>query len=142
LFIKTNKNIFIKYESNNNYLIYLPKKNKIINTKDCLIKKDLIYLDNYNLINNNYINLKRLEIIYKSNNIYENIKLRRNNNINNNNNNNNNNNFNLLISDVSIYNSFNNNESSNKNTDIYNISPNLENNLNKLNLDYNKSFKK
>jgi len=66
LFIKTNKNIFIRYKSDNNYLIYFFNQNKIISIKDCLIKEDLIYSNNYNLINNNYTSLEGLELLYNS----------------------------------------------------------------------------
>jgi mitochondrial fission protein ELM1 len=55
--IKTKKDILINFESNNNYLIYLSQEDKIISTKDCSIKEDLIYSDNYNLEENDYISL-------------------------------------------------------------------------------------
>jgi len=66
LSIKTNKGIIIGYESDNNYLIYLPNQDK-----DYLIKEDLIYSDDYNLVNNNYTSLEGLELSYNSLDILE-----------------------------------------------------------------------
>jgi len=71
LFIKINKNIFIRYESNNNYLIYFLNQDKIINIKNYLIKEDLIYSNDYNLVNNNYTSLEGLELSYNSLDILE-----------------------------------------------------------------------
>jgi hypothetical protein len=141
LFIKTNKDIFIRYESDNNYLIYFPNQNKIINIKNYLIKEDLIYSDDYNLIENDYISLEGLEITYNSDDVYGNNELEEENNIIINNNNSNNNNSNSPISDVPT-NSSSNNESPNEDVEMYNASPDLEEDLDKLSLDYNKFFKK
>jgi len=83
LFIKTNKNIFIKYKFNNNYLIYLSNQNKIISIKNCLIKENLIYSNDYNLVNNNYTSLEKLELLYNNLDILENYQFGGNININN-----------------------------------------------------------
>jgi hypothetical protein len=53
---KANKGILIKFESFNNYLIYIPSFNKIINIKDILIKEDLNYKDEY-IIKEDYNNI-------------------------------------------------------------------------------------
>jgi len=56
---KNKKGILIGFESFNNYLIFIPKENKIINIKDIIIKKDFIYKKffinnkNYNEVLNN-----------------------------------------------------------------------------------------
>ncbi|TVY48540.1 hypothetical protein LCER1_G009184 [Lachnellula cervina] len=43
LFEKGNKGILIGFESANNFLVYLPIKNKVISTKNLIIKEDLNY---------------------------------------------------------------------------------------------------
>ncbi|TVY50360.1 hypothetical protein LCER1_G008755 [Lachnellula cervina] len=40
---KGNKGILIGFESANNFLVYLPIKNKVISTKNLIIKEDLNY---------------------------------------------------------------------------------------------------
>jgi hypothetical protein len=44
---KANKGILVGFESSNNFLVYIPNLNKVINTKDILIKEDLNYKDEY-----------------------------------------------------------------------------------------------
>ena len=41
--IKANKGILVGFESSNNFLIYLPNKNKVISSRDINIKEELIY---------------------------------------------------------------------------------------------------
>jgi hypothetical protein len=53
---KANKGILVRFESFNNYLIYILSFNKIINIKDILIKEDLNYKDEY-IIKENYNNI-------------------------------------------------------------------------------------
>jgi hypothetical protein len=57
---KANKGILVGFESFNNYLIYIPSLNKIINTKDILIKEDLNYKDEY-IIKEDYSNIVPLD---------------------------------------------------------------------------------
>ncbi|TVY50242.1 hypothetical protein LCER1_G008511 [Lachnellula cervina] len=60
---KGNKGILIGFESANNFLVYLPIENKVISTKNLIIKEDLVYTDEYNKSdNNNYLEL--LELSY------------------------------------------------------------------------------
>src|ERR1700712_2768158 len=59
---KANKGILVGFESFNNFLVYIPSLNKIINTKDILIKEDLDYKDNYITKDNYNTLLKNLEI--------------------------------------------------------------------------------
>jgi hypothetical protein len=44
---KANKGILVGFESSNNFLVYIPSLNKVISTKDILIKEDLDYNDEY-----------------------------------------------------------------------------------------------
>jgi len=44
---KANRGIFIGYESDNNFLVYLPSNNKIISTKNLTMKKELNYKEDY-----------------------------------------------------------------------------------------------
>jgi hypothetical protein len=44
---KANRGIFISYESDNNFLVYLPSNNKILSTKNLTIKEDLNYKEDY-----------------------------------------------------------------------------------------------
>ncbi|TVY31428.1 hypothetical protein LOCC1_G008770 [Lachnellula occidentalis] len=39
---KSNKGILLGFESANNFLIYIPNENKVISTKNVIIKEDLI----------------------------------------------------------------------------------------------------
>ena len=41
--IKANKGILIGFESSNNFLVYLPNKNKVISSRDVNIKEELAY---------------------------------------------------------------------------------------------------
>jgi len=50
---KSKKGILIGFKLFNNYLIFIPKKNKIINTKDIIIKENLIYKKDF-INNKNY----------------------------------------------------------------------------------------
>ncbi|TVY49922.1 Copia protein [Lachnellula cervina] len=60
---KGNKGILIGFESANNFLVYLPIENKVISTKNLIIKEDLVYTDEYNKSDdNNYREL--LELSY------------------------------------------------------------------------------
>ncbi|TVY46325.1 hypothetical protein LCER1_G008261 [Lachnellula cervina] len=60
---KGNKGILIGFESANNFLVYLPIENKVISTKNLIIKEDLVYTDEYNKSDdNNYLEL--LELSY------------------------------------------------------------------------------
>ncbi|TVY50310.1 hypothetical protein LCER1_G007982 [Lachnellula cervina] len=64
---KGNKGILIGFESANNFLVYLPIKNKVISTKNLIIKEDLVYTNEYNKSdNNNYLEL--LELSYSEDN--------------------------------------------------------------------------
>ncbi|TVY36400.1 hypothetical protein LCER1_G008868 [Lachnellula cervina] len=60
---KGNKGILIGFESANNFLIYLLLENKVISTKNLIIKEDLVYTDKYNKSNNNNY-LELLELSY------------------------------------------------------------------------------
>jgi len=53
---KYKKEILIGFKSFNNYLIYIQKKNKVINSKNYLIKKDLVYNNKYKLDKEEYFN--------------------------------------------------------------------------------------
>ena len=53
---KYKKGILIGFESSNNYLIYIQKENKVINSRDCLIKKGLVYNNKYKLNKEEYSN--------------------------------------------------------------------------------------
>jgi hypothetical protein len=44
---KANRGIFIGYESDNNFLVYLLFNNKILSTKNLIIKEDLNYKEDY-----------------------------------------------------------------------------------------------
>jgi hypothetical protein len=44
---KSNKGIFISYESNNNFLVYIPSNQKIINSKNLDIRKELNYKNKF-----------------------------------------------------------------------------------------------
>ncbi|TVY37903.1 hypothetical protein LOCC1_G007845 [Lachnellula occidentalis] len=50
---KGNKGILLGFESANNFLIYIPSENKVISTKNVIIKEDLIYADEYNRSDDN-----------------------------------------------------------------------------------------
>lgn len=54
---KANKGILVGFESSNNFLVYIPSLNKVISTKDILIKEDLDYNDNYIIKEDNYNSL-------------------------------------------------------------------------------------
>ena len=51
---KYKKEILVEFESSNNYLIYIQKENKVISSRDYLIKKDLVYNNEYKLDDNKY----------------------------------------------------------------------------------------
>lgn len=53
LAIKANKGILVGFESSNNFLVYIPTLNKVINTRDVLIKEDLEYKEEYKSKENN-----------------------------------------------------------------------------------------
>jgi hypothetical protein len=57
---KANKGILVGFESFNNYLVYIPSFNKIINIKDILIKEDLNYKDEY-IIKEDYSDIVPLD---------------------------------------------------------------------------------
>ncbi|TVY12516.1 Retrovirus-related Pol polyprotein from transposon TNT 1-94, partial [Lachnellula arida] len=64
---KGNKGILIGFESANNFLVYIPSENKVISTKNLIIKEDLVYTDDYNKSDdNNYLEL--LELSYSEDN--------------------------------------------------------------------------
>jgi len=50
---KSKKGILVGFESSNNYLVFIPEENKVINTKDIIIKEDLIYKKDF-INNENY----------------------------------------------------------------------------------------
>ena len=41
--VKANKGILVGFESSNNFLVYLPNKNKVISSRDVNIKEELAY---------------------------------------------------------------------------------------------------
>ena len=49
---KANIGILVGWESSNNYLVYIPKLQKVISTRDVIIKEDLVYRDDYIIDNN------------------------------------------------------------------------------------------
>jgi hypothetical protein len=53
---KAYKGILVGYESSNNFLIYVPSINQVVNTRDVVIKEDLVYKDD-DIIENNYSSL-------------------------------------------------------------------------------------
>src|ERR1700712_1000671 len=59
---KVNKGILVRFKSSNNFLVYILSLNKVISTKDILIKEDLDYKDDYITKDNYDIFLKELEI--------------------------------------------------------------------------------
>jgi hypothetical protein len=54
---KANKGILVGFESSNNYLVYIPSENKVINTRDALIKEDLFYKDDFKPEKEDFISL-------------------------------------------------------------------------------------
>ena len=44
---RANKGILVGFKSSNNYLVYIPSLDKNINTKNIIIKEELIYKDIY-----------------------------------------------------------------------------------------------
>jgi hypothetical protein len=46
---KANKGILVGFESSNNFLVYIPSLNKVISTKDILIKEELSYKEDYDI---------------------------------------------------------------------------------------------
>ncbi|TVY34292.1 hypothetical protein LOCC1_G008830 [Lachnellula occidentalis] len=50
---KGNKGILLGFESANNFLIYIPNENKVISTKNVIIKEDLVYTNEYNRLDDN-----------------------------------------------------------------------------------------
>ena len=59
---KANKGILVGFESSNNYLVYIPDLNKVISTKDILIKEDLYYKEEYITKDNYNSLLEELEL--------------------------------------------------------------------------------
>ena len=55
---KSKKIILVNFEFFNNFIIYIPKNNKVIITKDIIIKKKLNYEEDYKLENDYNIFLK------------------------------------------------------------------------------------
>ena len=47
---KANNGILVGFESSNNYLVYIPSKNKVISSRNVVIKEDLIYKDDFIVI--------------------------------------------------------------------------------------------
>ena len=86
---KSKKNILVRFESFNNFIVYILEDNKVIITRDIVIKKELNYKNNYKLKKdynifleikspdyNNYISIYNKELINNNNNnIYNNDKL-------------------------------------------------------------------
>ena len=87
---KSKKDILVRFESFNNFIVYILKDNKVIITRDIVIKEELNYKNNYkfkedynifleikSLDYNNYILIYNKEPIkYNNNNdIYNNDKL-------------------------------------------------------------------
>jgi len=86
---KSKKNILVRFESFNNFIVYIPEDNKVIITRDIIIKEELNYKNNYKLEKNynifleiksldynNYILIYNKESINNNNNnIYNNNKL-------------------------------------------------------------------
>ena len=46
---KSKKGILVGFESSNNFIVYIPEDNKVIITRDIVIKEDLNYNDDYKL---------------------------------------------------------------------------------------------
>jgi hypothetical protein len=46
---KSKKGILLGFESSNNFIVYIPKDNKVIISRDIVIKEELNYKDNYKL---------------------------------------------------------------------------------------------
>ena len=46
---KSKKGILVGFESSYNFIVYIPKNNKVIITRDIIIKEDLNYKDDYKL---------------------------------------------------------------------------------------------
>jgi hypothetical protein len=86
---KSKKDILIRFKSSNNFIIYIPEDNKVIITRDIVIKEELNYKNNYKLKEdyniflkikspdyNNYIIIYNKESINNNNNnIYNNDEL-------------------------------------------------------------------
>jgi len=86
---KSKKNILVGFKSFNNFIIYIPEDNKVIITRDIVIKEELNYKNNYKLKEdynifleikspdyNDYILIYNKESINNNNNnIYSNDKL-------------------------------------------------------------------
>ena len=77
---KSKKNILIRFKSSNNFIIYILENNKIIITRDIIIKEKLNYKNNYKLKKdyniileiksldyNNYILIYNKELINNNN---------------------------------------------------------------------------
>jgi hypothetical protein len=69
--IKANKGILVGFESSNNFLVYLPNKNRVISSRDVNIKEELAYskeleenkedynsMLNFDLLNQNKLNIE------------------------------------------------------------------------------------
>ena len=86
---KSKKNILVRFKSSNNFIVYIPEDNKVIITRDIIIKEELNYKNNYKLEKNynifleikspdynDYILIYNKEFINNNNNnIYNNDKL-------------------------------------------------------------------
>ena len=149
---KAEKGILVGFESSNNYLVYIPRINKVVNTRDIKIIEDLYYKDEYilnedlfNLLDeesldyNDFISLKdnlsiRPEVITLEDNI-ENISTNINPNINTNNNNKDNNEEldeldpNYIIKDTSGTRPKETSTKSTKSTKSTNIRKNIKENI-------------
>jgi hypothetical protein len=71
---KSNKGIFISYESNNNFLVYIPSNQKIISSKNLDIREKLNYKDEFleNTLEKNYSSLiEYSNIDFNNNNIIQ-----------------------------------------------------------------------
>lgn len=53
---RANKGILIGYRSSNNFIVYIPSINQIIDSVNIVIKEDLIYKDEY-IVKEDYLNL-------------------------------------------------------------------------------------
>ena len=86
---KSKKNILVRFESFNNFIVYIPENNKVIIIRDIIIKEKLNYKNNYKFKEdynifleikspdyNDYILIYNKEFINNNNNnIYNNDKL-------------------------------------------------------------------
>jgi hypothetical protein len=77
---RTNIGFLINYKLNNNFLIYISNIKKIINTKNIIIKEELEFSPNYQIILNKEINkfsflLNQIDLIRFNYNNFENNNL-------------------------------------------------------------------